>query len=346
MASGAGGDNGKSGEPAKQATLEALTDPAQADMAGMAQGLVFAAMQRTAGPLYRAAALARVPEDYRSYAAQMMGGGAGSDGPTRQPIALKVTNLSGEKSEQDKHTTAGNVMVPGYAVLFVFFLANSVAISLITERQEGTLRRMLSAPISRNQILFGKLLARGFLGILQIAMLFAVGRAWLHFELGSSIPGLILTALSTIFAATGLGLLIATFGKNLGADRGHDFAGAVCNGRHIGLHDAAHDAAGIYAEDQPRHAPCLGADRLSGFDFAAITACRGPSQYRRRRPVRSRILRRRACPLPLRIRRRKHDFKGLFSEVIAVLAPKNVGRGARAHRLRFRRNARLGRRHH
>jgi ABC-2 type transport system permease protein len=127
------------------------------------------------------------------------------------PFALDVASANAG-SEQEK-PTPGDLMIPGFAVYFVFFLANSVAVTLLNERQEGTLRRMLSAPISPAQVLFGKLLARGLIGLIQTMLLFLIGVFWLKMHVGSSLPGLLLNMLITIFTATGLGLLIATFGK-------------------------------------------------------------------------------------------------------------------------------------
>jgi ABC-2 type transport system permease protein len=194
---------------APQARLRLLVDPAQSNLAEMTRGAIFGATQRVVGPLYREAALQRVPPEYREYAQQMLGGGAGAaGGVSHSAVALDVADIAGAH-----RPAVGDLMVPSYAVLFVFFMANGVAVSLITERQEGTLRRMLSAPITPGQILFGKLLARGVLGGLQVLMLFAIGRAILHMSLGSSVLGLALTAIASIFAATGLGLLIASFGK-------------------------------------------------------------------------------------------------------------------------------------
>jgi ABC-2 type transport system permease protein len=109
----------------------------------------------------------------------------------------------------------GDVFLPGFMVYFVFTLANGVASTLLGERQEGTLRRMLNAPISRFEILFGKLIARGVLGVMQTAMLIAIGVEWLHLSVAQAPFGILITALTTIFAACGLGLLMATFGKTM-----------------------------------------------------------------------------------------------------------------------------------
>jgi ABC-2 type transport system permease protein len=206
LASFSGGDL-----PAKpaQAKLHILVDPAQTEAGGIMQGTVFGAVQRVFGRAIARAA--GQPETAESSTAGNL-----SD-KSQAPVALEVTPVRGEDTEnaESKRMTSGNVIVPGYSVLFVFFLANSVAVSLITERQEGTLRRMMTAPIGRGQILFGKLLARGIVGVIQISILFLLGMMLLKLDIGPSPLGIALTALATIFAATGLGLLIASFGKTV-----------------------------------------------------------------------------------------------------------------------------------
>ena len=190
-----------------QAKLQILVDPAQSEAGGIMQGTTFGAVQKVFGrSIAKAAGQATTPTN-----------GANANDKSQAPVSLDVTQVRGEEKADDESSrmTAGNLIVPGYSVLFVFFLANSVAISLITERQEGTLKRMMTAPVGRGQILFGKLLARGIVGIIQVGVLFTLGVTWLKLDLGPSPFGIVLTALSTIFAATGLGLLIASFGKTV-----------------------------------------------------------------------------------------------------------------------------------
>ena len=189
-----------------QAHLRVVIDPAQLQLAGLAQGAISGAAQRVAGNLFR----------------KQLGIVSGVALPEaaaeneRPPVALDVMRaVDADMPGNHDKKSPGDLIIPGLAVYFVFFTANGVAATLITERQEGTLRRMLSAPITPGQILTGKMLARGLLGLIQVAMLFAVGKAMIHFSLGSSPLGLVLTAISTVFAATGLGLLIASFGKTL-----------------------------------------------------------------------------------------------------------------------------------
>ncbi|HLK61610.1 MAG TPA: ABC transporter permease [Chthonomonadaceae bacterium] len=175
--------------------LPVLMDPAQAQVTPIAQGAIYGALGKVLGPLIAKAH------------------GAPDSAAAAEPSPAVVLDVS--SPEVAAKPTAGDLLIPGYAVYFVFFMANGVAATLLLERNDGTLRRMLSAPVARWEILFGKLLARGLLGLIQTAMLFAIGVYMLHMNLGSNPFGLVLTAVASIFAATGMGLLIATMGKTM-----------------------------------------------------------------------------------------------------------------------------------
>lgn len=206
-----------------QTHIRLLMDPAQQQLAGLAQGAISGAAQRLVAMQTR--------QRFQERFGNLFPAGMRADSQNEHPpVVLDVVRAadaaeqsavadskegSKEASKEASKESPGDMVIPGLAVYFVFFTASGVAATLITERQEGTLRRMLSAPVTPNQILGGKMLARGLLGMIQIALLFTAGKILIGFNLGSSIPGLVLTAVSTVFAATGLGLLIASFGKTL-----------------------------------------------------------------------------------------------------------------------------------
>ena len=50
------------------------------------------------------------------------------------------------------------VLVPSYTVMFAFFLVLTVGWLFVAERRHGTLVRLRAAPLSRGQILLGKLM--------------------------------------------------------------------------------------------------------------------------------------------------------------------------------------------
>ncbi len=101
-------------------------------------------------------------------------------------------------------------IVPGYTVMFAFFLVNIMARSFIAERELGTLARLRIAPVSAFDVVIGKTLPFLVVSLLQCGSLFLVGRLLFGMSWGPS-PWLLLPILlCTSLAATGLGLLVAT----------------------------------------------------------------------------------------------------------------------------------------
>jgi ABC-2 type transport system permease protein len=103
--------------------------------------------------------------------------------------------------------------VAGMAVFFLFFTAQLGSVSLLRERREGTLARLLAAPLSRASILGGKalytfVLGVGSLTILVLASKFLLGASW-----GDPL-GVAALVLTGVFAAMGLQSLVTTLAKN------------------------------------------------------------------------------------------------------------------------------------
>lgn len=174
------------------AQLNLITDPAENRVSGAIKSMIGGASERLV--------IREVVKGYPQAGLALL---------NRPSVKLEVMNA---KSNQ---ITPGDMFLPGFMVYFVFSLANGVASTLLGERQEGTLKRMLTAPVSRFEILVGKLTARGILGLIQTVMLVGIGVVWLKLTVGQAPFGILVTALATIFSACGLGLLMATFGKTM-----------------------------------------------------------------------------------------------------------------------------------
>ena len=74
-------------------------------------------------------------------------------------------------SAQTKQLDNKSFFAAGMAVFFLFFTVQFGVTSLLEERSEGTLARLLAAPISRASILGGKLLTSFLLGVISMAVL-------------------------------------------------------------------------------------------------------------------------------------------------------------------------------
>jgi ABC-2 type transport system permease protein len=100
--------------------------------------------------------------------------------------------------------------VPSFTVAFAFFLIGQMAMTLLREKEEGTLRRLLSSPMPRASLISGKVLAYVGVVFLQVIVLFAAGYALFKMPLGDSPLALVLLTLA-------LALASASFGAMLGA---------------------------------------------------------------------------------------------------------------------------------
>ena len=68
------------------------------------------------------------------------------------------------------------LLVPAYTVMFAFFLVLNIGWLFVAERRQGTLKRLRAAPLTRSQILLGKLLPCFVLSMCQAFFLLAAGK--------------------------------------------------------------------------------------------------------------------------------------------------------------------------
>lgn len=165
-----------------------------------------------------------VPEMERiAVQAPLRGAFSGHHGMKMSPVKIDPANMPAGPPFFEPKSPPGvkkaienldsfQVSVPGNAVLFCFFLGLAVAMGFYEERKNGTWRRLLAAPGSRTKMLVAKLLPAGAIGCAQVAVLFALGHFAFGMRIGGSVFALCVITVCVVFAATSLGLLIASFG--------------------------------------------------------------------------------------------------------------------------------------
>lgn len=97
--------------------------------------------------------------------------------------------------------------------MFIYFIIAMSSTALLSEREAGTLRRLLTATIPRGAILAGKIMGYMLLACLQVVVMFTVARLVFDTPLGRSPLGLIILTLVVAFNATALGMMIAALVK-------------------------------------------------------------------------------------------------------------------------------------
>jgi ABC-2 type transport system permease protein len=101
------------------------------------------------------------------------------------------------------------IVVPNFAVMFAFFLMGTIAQAMHNERDHGTFRRLLAAPLDRAAIIGGTMLAFMIVVFFQVIFMFGIAAGVFNMPLGNSIGGLLWITFTLSLAATSLGLLLA-----------------------------------------------------------------------------------------------------------------------------------------
>ncbi|MBU0742567.1 ABC transporter permease [bacterium] len=131
----------------------------------------------------------------------------------RASIDLRVEDRTGEALAENEDARASRNMfdyfLPGMAVFFLMFSAGGAGGDIHREREGGTLRRMLVSPLRARDLLLGKWAFATGNGLLQLLILFAVGRLVFRLNLGPDPVALPIHALVTSAALASFFLVLA-----------------------------------------------------------------------------------------------------------------------------------------
>jgi ABC-2 type transport system permease protein len=124
---------------------------------------------------------------------------------TVQPIDLRV------RTWYNPSLKPKNDLIPGLISLVLGFPALSVALTLAHEREHGTLEQLLATPISRIEILLGKMIPYILVGLLNVILIPALAMLWFRIPFNGSF--ILFFFLSTIFlfAVVSMGIIIGVF---------------------------------------------------------------------------------------------------------------------------------------
>lgn len=107
-----------------------------------------------------------------------------------------------------------NFMVPGVVGLILLVLTiNLAGLSIVRERETGTLEQLMVTPLRSYELLLGKMIPYGLLTLLDSGVIVLVARLWFHVPLRGSL--VLLFAMAAVFLVTnlGLGLLISAVSR-------------------------------------------------------------------------------------------------------------------------------------
>ena len=121
-------------------------------------------------------------------------------------VDLVETSVSGAPS----HLNSFDQYVPGFSITFLMLsMLLGVAMALIDERELGTLDRVRATQGPIATMVIGKLSVRFLVGMVQMIVLFAVGRIAFGVSLGPQPWALLLPTAGIVFVGTSFGVLVA-----------------------------------------------------------------------------------------------------------------------------------------
>ncbi|RJP49882.1 MAG: ABC transporter permease [Anaerolineaceae bacterium] len=132
------------------------------------------------------------------------------DSPTDNTLAIKLnTDTSGGEAVQFDVLA---YLAPGMALMFLMFTVSYGGRSILAEKAQGTLPRLLVSPTNSAQILGGKVFGIYLTGVAQ--MLILIGASSILFQLKWGDPLAVLTlVLAAVFGASGWGMLITALAR-------------------------------------------------------------------------------------------------------------------------------------
>lgn len=131
------------------------------------------------------------------------------------PAIIIETEMTTE--EEDLSWSGGGIFVffmTAFAVMFAFFLVGVIGQSLHRDKDNGSLRRLLAAPLSRASIIGGNSLAYMIFVAMQVIFLFGVSAVAFSMPLGDSPLFLVLITVALGLTVATMGLMIAAVTKS------------------------------------------------------------------------------------------------------------------------------------
>ncbi len=102
-------------------------------------------------------------------------------------------------------------MIPGVvALLLLAVTTNLSSMAVVREKEIGTLEQLNVTPLGRLELIIGKLLPYGAIGMVDVVLVLAVSIAWFQVPLRGSLTLLLVMSMVYLLTTLGLGLFIST----------------------------------------------------------------------------------------------------------------------------------------
>ncbi|MFI5336269.1 MAG: ABC transporter permease [Opitutales bacterium] len=111
-------------------------------------------------------------------------------------------------------------IVGGWAMMFLLFALSNGAAAFFDEKNSGLFQRLLSAPVSRAQLLWSRFIYGVLLGLVQLIVLFSAGQVLYGIDVTGHLGGLLVVCTAAAAACTAFGMFVAAVSPNAQAAGG------------------------------------------------------------------------------------------------------------------------------
>ncbi|MBC8047711.1 MAG: ABC transporter permease [Fimbriimonadaceae bacterium] len=100
--------------------------------------------------------------------------------------------------------------VAGTAIMMLLFSVSAIGQSMLEEKENGVLKKLLQSPIKPYEIMFGKMLTASIISVFQLTIMFLFSWVAFGLEIFNNIPALIIMILVTALACSSFGVLLSS----------------------------------------------------------------------------------------------------------------------------------------
>jgi len=131
---------------------------------------------------------------------------------SQDPAAAGMTYALADRTATTKQLDASTYFAAGMAVFFLFFTVQFGVTGLLEEDRDGTLARLMAAPIPRVSVVAGKAILAFLLGIISMTVLVVATTLLMDASWGAPL-GVALLVVAGVLAAVGIMGLVASVAK-------------------------------------------------------------------------------------------------------------------------------------
>jgi ABC-2 type transport system permease protein len=103
-----------------------------------------------------------------------------------------------------------NFFIPGLiCVILMMMSASLTSLTIVSEREEGTLESLVVSPVTKNELMLGKILPYVIIALMDVIFVVAVGSLWFHVPIKGSLLLLFASSFIFLLGAMGIGLAVS-----------------------------------------------------------------------------------------------------------------------------------------